>query len=154
MLARHIQGLVPLQLHQGTIQSTDSELHIIRSLCMGVSAGSMPVQLSSMCQQAKPPAWAVEASKGMFLDLHAPSASSDAVMDLGEVRYIPHQSQHGFTALVHMPHPWYPLVHANAPTQRSVSPLLPSASTCLAAYYVVRFRHIAIVGLRLSAGDV
>lgn len=88
MLATNkLLGLMPLQLHQGTIRSPDSKLTVIRSLCTGVSAGSMPAQLSSMCQLAKPPAWAVEASKGVFLDLHAPFASFDAVVDLGEVRW-------------------------------------------------------------------
>lgn len=152
MLASHkLQGLLPLQLHQGTIQSPDSKLHIIQSLCPGVSVGSMPVQLSNMCQLAKPPAWAVEASKEMFLDLQAPSASSDAVVDLGEVRY----SSTGSYTWFHTPGTRAtPLVRPCACKCNNPTPLCGTAVGCQHVPGCLPLQHNAYVAWGMFGGDV
>lgn len=80
------KGLLPLRLQDGMISSADGRVTVLKHLGSGVSAASnLPARLSALQQQDSPPAWAVSASHGIFLDLSSSSPSSGAVVDVGEV---------------------------------------------------------------------
>jgi len=82
------KGLLPLKLQDGTISSSDGQVTVLKRLGRGVSAASdLPACLSALQQQDTPPAWAVSASHGIFLDLSSSSPSSGAVLDVGEVSH-------------------------------------------------------------------
>lgn len=81
------QQLLPLEVRGGTIScSTGSKnVRITRSLHEGVTASAAPPpQLSSSVGQ-HPPDWAVEAQKGVWLDLCSPAAGAYVEVPLGEV---------------------------------------------------------------------
>lgn len=81
------QQLLPLKVCGGTISCStgSSDVQIVRSLHEGVTASAAPPpQLSSSAGQ-HPSDWAVEAQKGVWLDLCSPTAGAYVKVPLGEV---------------------------------------------------------------------
>lgn len=78
--------LMALQLQDGAISSMAGALPVVQQVNGQVTAAhSIPTALSSLLAADTPPFWAVQASKGLFLNLSSQDASIDAVVNLGEV---------------------------------------------------------------------